>query len=59
MACGLGNIQKIRDGEPLGGKTSAVDDLLLMWMKTSFPKITTLWAAGYYFAAHFYIRRGI
>lgn len=26
VACGLGNIQKIRDGEPLGGKTSAVDD---------------------------------
>lgn len=26
IACGLGNIQKIRDGEPLGGKTSALDD---------------------------------
>lgn len=26
IACGLGNIQKVRDGEPLGGKTSAVDD---------------------------------
>ena len=26
IACGLGNIQKIRDGEPLGGKTSAADD---------------------------------
>lgn len=26
IACGLGNIQKIRDGEPLGGKTSATDD---------------------------------
>ncbi len=26
VACGLGNIQKIRDGEPLGGKSSAVDD---------------------------------
>lgn len=26
VACGLGNIQKIRDGEPLGGKTSATDD---------------------------------
>lgn len=26
VACGLGNIQKIRDGEPLGGKTSAADD---------------------------------
>lgn len=26
VACGLGNIQKIRDGEPLGGRTSAVDD---------------------------------
>ena len=26
IACGLGNIQKIRDGEPLGGKSSAVSD---------------------------------
>ena len=26
IACGLGNIQKVRDGEPLGGKSSAVDD---------------------------------
>lgn len=26
VACGLGNIQKIRDGEPLGGRTSAADD---------------------------------
>ena len=26
IACGLGNIQKIRDGDPLGGKTSAADD---------------------------------
>lgn len=26
IACGLGNIQKVRDGEPLGGKTTAVDD---------------------------------
>jgi len=26
VACGLGNIQKIRDGEPLGGKSSAEDD---------------------------------
>lgn len=26
VACGLGNIQKIRDGEPLGGRTSATDD---------------------------------
>ncbi|MEG0957759.1 MAG: DUF2815 family protein [Anaerovoracaceae bacterium] len=26
IACGLGNIQKIRDGEPLGGKTTAADD---------------------------------
>ena len=25
-ACGLGNIQKVRDGEPLGGKSSAADD---------------------------------
>jgi len=26
IACGLGNVQKIKDGEPLGGKTSAADD---------------------------------
>lgn len=26
IACGLGNIQKVRDGEPLGGKSTAVDD---------------------------------
>ena len=26
IACGLGNLQKVRDGEPLGGKTSAADD---------------------------------
>ena len=26
IASGLGNIQKVRDGEPLGGKTSAADD---------------------------------
>lgn len=26
IACGLGNLQKIRDGEPLGGRSSAEDD---------------------------------
>lgn len=26
IACGLGNVQKLRDGEPLGGRTNAVDD---------------------------------
>lgn len=26
IACGLGNIQKVRDGEPLGGRTNAEDD---------------------------------
>ncbi|WP_337366565.1 DUF2815 family protein [Phascolarctobacterium sp.] len=26
VACGLGNIQKIKDGEPLGGRTTASDD---------------------------------
>lgn len=26
VAAGLGNIQKLRDGEPLGGRTSAADD---------------------------------
>ncbi|MEG2935547.1 MAG: DUF2815 family protein [Clostridium sp.] len=26
VACGLGNIQKIKDGEPLGGRTNAAED---------------------------------
>ena len=26
IACGLNNLQKFRDGEPLGGRTSAEDD---------------------------------
>ncbi len=26
IACGLGNIQKVRDGEPLGGRSNAEDD---------------------------------
>ena len=26
IACGLGNIQKIKDGEPLGGRSNATDD---------------------------------
>ena len=26
VACGLGNIQKVRDGEPLGSKSKATDD---------------------------------
>ena len=26
IAAGLGNIQKLRDGEPLGGRTRAADD---------------------------------
>ena len=26
IACGLGNIQKVRDGEPFSGRTSAADD---------------------------------
>ena len=26
IACGLGNIQKVKDGEPLGGRSSAADD---------------------------------
>ncbi len=26
VACGMGNIQKVRDGEPLGGRTTAADD---------------------------------
>lgn len=30
VACGLGNIQKIRDGEPLGGHSSASDDFTVI-----------------------------
>lgn len=30
VACGLGNIQKIRDGEPLGGHASASDDFTVI-----------------------------
>lgn len=26
IACGLGNVQKIRDGEPLGGRTNAAEE---------------------------------
>ena len=26
IACGLNNLQKIRDGEPLGGRSRAEDD---------------------------------
>ncbi len=29
IACGLNNLQKIRDGEPLGGKTRAEDDFAI------------------------------
>lgn len=30
VACGLGNIQKIRDGEPLGGRPTAAEDFTTM-----------------------------
>ena len=30
VACGLGNIQKVRDGEPLGGRTNTVDDFVTL-----------------------------
>lgn len=30
IACGLGNIQKIRDGEPLGGRANATEDFTTM-----------------------------
>ena len=26
IACGLGNVQKVRDGEPLGGRTNAAEE---------------------------------
>jgi len=28
VACGLGNIQKVKDGEPLGSRTSAADEFV-------------------------------
>lgn len=28
VACGLGNIQKVRDGQPLGSRSSAADDFI-------------------------------
>ena len=28
IACGLGNIQKMRDGEPLGSRSDAADDFV-------------------------------
>ena len=31
IACGLNNLQKIRDGEPLGGRTRAEDDFADDW----------------------------
>lgn len=30
IACGLGNIQKVRDGEPLSGRTTAAEDFTTM-----------------------------
>lgn len=33
IACGLNNLQKIKDGEPLGGKSRAEDDLRPVMMK--------------------------
>lgn len=30
VACGLGNIQKVRDGEPLGGRSNAADDFTIL-----------------------------
>ncbi len=30
VACGLGNIQKVKDGEPLGARTNASDDFTTM-----------------------------
>lgn len=30
IACGLGNIQKVRDGEPLGSRTNAADDFVTL-----------------------------
>ncbi len=36
VACGLGNIQKIKDGEPLGGRSSAADDFESLYEDDDF-----------------------
>ena len=38
IACGLNNLQKIADGEPLGGKSRAEDILQQMTMMISYLK---------------------
>lgn len=39
IACGLNNLQKIRDGEPLGGRTRAEDDLQQMMTMIFFLEV--------------------
>lgn len=39
IACGLNNLQKIRDGEPLGGKSVRRMILRMRMMRISFPDL--------------------
>lgn len=49
IACGLGNVQKLRDGEPLGGgRTSAADDFAAFSAgMTSWPNPDSGFVAGH------------
>ena len=40
IACGLNNLQKISDGEPLGGKSRAEDDFATRMTTIIFPETT-------------------
>lgn len=36
VACGLGNVQKVRDGEPLGGRTNASEEFEVLDVEDDF-----------------------
>ena len=38
IGCGLGNVQKLRDGEPLGGGTTAKQDFGAPVQSTAYPQ---------------------
>ena len=38
IGCGLGNVQKLRDGEPLGGGTTAKQDFGAPVQSTTYPQ---------------------
>ena len=51
IACGLNNLQKIRDGEPLGGKSRAEDDFATADVEEDFLDLQTNKAGGGFTAA--------